>query len=57
MGFLDKLFHRLPPKSAMDLGRNDPCWCGSGKKYKKCHYKSDQKYFSIIVAKTCKTSS
>src|SRR5829696_1350003 len=19
------------------LGRNDPCWCGSGKKYKKCH--------------------
>jgi preprotein translocase subunit SecA len=19
-------------------GRNDPCWCGSGKKYKKCHY-------------------
>ncbi len=20
-----------------DLGRNDPCWCGSGKKYKKCH--------------------
>lgn len=22
-----------PPKP----GRNDPCWCGSGKKYKKCH--------------------
>jgi preprotein translocase subunit SecA len=20
-----------------DVGRNDPCWCGSGKKYKKCH--------------------
>ncbi len=20
------------------LGRNDPCWCASGKKYKKCHY-------------------
>ena len=20
------------------LGRNDPCWCGSGKKYKKCHW-------------------
>jgi hypothetical protein len=19
-------------------GRNDPCWCGSGKKFKKCHY-------------------
>lgn len=21
-----------------ELGRNDPCWCGSGKKYKKCHW-------------------
>ena len=20
-----------------DVGRNDPCWCGSGKKFKKCH--------------------
>jgi len=20
------------------IGRNDPCWCGSGKKWKKCHY-------------------
>ena len=19
------------------IGRNDPCWCGSGAKYKKCH--------------------
>jgi tetratricopeptide (TPR) repeat protein len=23
-------------------GRNDPCWCGSGKKYKKCHLASDE---------------
>jgi hypothetical protein len=23
-------------------GRNDPCWCGSGKKYKKCHLDSDE---------------
>ena len=23
------------------LGRNDPCWCGSGKKYKKCHMDAD----------------
>jgi hypothetical protein len=21
----------------MKIGRNDPCWCGSGKKYKRCH--------------------
>ncbi|MCX5787550.1 MAG: SEC-C metal-binding domain-containing protein [Elusimicrobia bacterium] len=24
-------------KSSPDVGRNDPCPCGSGKKYKKCH--------------------
>jgi SEC-C motif len=23
------------------VGRNDPCWCGSGKKYKKCHLGKD----------------
>ncbi len=23
---------------AKNLGRNEPCWCGSGKKYKKCHW-------------------
>ena len=25
------------------IGRNDPCWCGSGKKYKKCHIDFDEK--------------
>ena len=24
-------------------GRNDPCWCGSGKKYKKCHIDFDER--------------
>jgi preprotein translocase subunit SecA len=24
------------------VGRNDPCWCGSGKKYKNCHMREDQ---------------
>ena len=24
------------------VGRNDPCWCGSGKKYKSCHLRSDE---------------
>jgi preprotein translocase subunit SecA len=24
-------------ESEEQIGRNDPCWCGSGKKYKKCH--------------------
>jgi uncharacterized protein YecA (UPF0149 family) len=26
-----------PPPPAGKVGRNDPCPCGSGKKYKKCH--------------------
>lgn len=25
-----------------DLGRNDRCWCGSGRKYKTCHERSDE---------------
>ncbi len=26
-----------PIQSAPKVGRNDPCPCGSGKKYKRCH--------------------
>ena len=25
------------------MERNDPCWCGSGKKYKKCHMPIEEK--------------
>ena len=28
---------------ALKIGRNDPCWCGSGVKYKKCHEVFDRK--------------
>ena len=27
--------------SKKEINRNDPCWCGSGKKYKRCHLFSD----------------
>ena len=27
----------------MIIGRNDKCWCGSGKKYKSCHMGFDEK--------------
>ena len=37
-------------KSSAEVGRNDPCWCGSGKKYKHCHAKTDTKS-SVPVAK------
>lgn len=29
------------------LGRNDACWCGSGKKYKKCHIDFDERIKEI----------
>ncbi len=31
----------------MKVGRNDPCWCGCGKKYKKCHEAFDEKIESL----------
>ena len=32
---------RETPAKKTDIGRNDPCHCGSGKKYKKCHEEKD----------------
>jgi hypothetical protein len=35
----------VPPPAPVHVtprpGRNDPCWCGSNKKYKKCHLEAD----------------
>ncbi|MDE3093507.1 MAG: preprotein translocase subunit SecA [Acidobacteriota bacterium] len=28
---------RATPKEGDKIGRNDPCWCGSGRKFKQCH--------------------
>lgn len=28
-------------------GRNDPCWCGSGRKYKSCHAQIDQRIMNM----------
>ena len=33
-----------------ELGRNDACWCGSGKKYKKCHADFDEKLSEFEAA-------
>lgn len=49
---------------AKKLGRNEPCWCGSGKKYKKCHlnrhlekpiqpWEAEQKYRKSFGSKYC----
>jgi preprotein translocase subunit SecA len=32
---------KSPRKTEQKVGRNDPCPCGSGKKYKKCHGRAD----------------
>lgn len=31
-------------------GRNDECWCGSGKKYKKCHARADERMDALYEA-------
>jgi hypothetical protein len=51
------LISPAPKTVEVELGRNDACWCGSGKKYKKCHLKSDElkrvetSYSSQVTAK------
>jgi preprotein translocase subunit SecA len=33
-----KAFPKDGEEDKKKIGRNDPCWCGSGKKWKHCHY-------------------
>ncbi len=35
-------FAAAPPSARRRLGRNEPCWCGSGLKYKRCHLDPDR---------------
>jgi preprotein translocase subunit SecA len=41
--YVEEEFEAPPPvqqrvlSDEQTVGRNDPCWCGSGKKFKKCH--------------------
>jgi hypothetical protein len=32
---------RVPVRAVVRPGRNEPCWCGSNQKYKRCHLDSD----------------
>ncbi len=59
MGFIDSIvsyFTGSDEEEIPKLGRNDPCWCGSGKKYKRCHLEKDEKKRSRQRAQTCTTS-
>lgn len=38
----DKKKEAVKPVKPDNIGRNDPCYCGSGKKYKKCHLQEDE---------------
>jgi tetratricopeptide (TPR) repeat protein len=39
---LSELLHGFAVAPPSTLGRNEPCWCGSGRKYKKCHLNREQ---------------
>lgn len=60
MGWLSQLFKNnvnIPP--TILPRRNDPCWCDSGLKYKKCHLAKDKLYFKehpkkkVVAKKSC----
>jgi len=55
MKFLEKILGKREP--IPKLGRNDICWCGSGKKYKHCHLETDEKKRSKRMAATCAIST
>jgi hypothetical protein len=38
------------------LGRNDPCHCGSGKKYKQCHLAADEASAREVRAKAAESA-
>ncbi|MBN1486440.1 MAG: preprotein translocase subunit SecA [Anaerolineae bacterium] len=42
---------KQPGSGGTKLGRNDLCWCGSGKKYKDCHMRQDKKEGKIHYKK------
>ena len=55
---------RTPRQRRERLGRNDPCWCGSGEKYKRCHldratqtpiqpWDASKKFKQAFSTKTC----
>lgn len=53
MGLFERVVSLLKGREANAVdekpGRNESCWCGSGKKYKKCHLPEDEK----TTAKAC----
>jgi uncharacterized protein YecA (UPF0149 family) len=57
MGMLKGIMRYFAPEECGDPakrpGRNEPCWCGSGMKYKKCHLPADDKKRAKGYGITC----
>jgi hypothetical protein len=47
----------LAEATRRELGRNDPCHCGSGKKYKQCHLDKDEAAARAARAKAAATAA
>lgn len=45
----------MPAKAAPKVGRNDPCPCGSGKKFKNCHAAASELQPTVYIFKTFET--
>jgi uncharacterized protein YecA (UPF0149 family) len=57
MGLFDRVLNLFKAdediRPAILPGRNEPCWCGSGRKYKKCHHSKDQEKAANACATNC----
>ena len=57
MGFLKSIMSYFNPTEEAcrprDLGRNDDCWCGSGRKYKRCHLQEDEQKLRAASGLKC----
>jgi uncharacterized protein YecA (UPF0149 family) len=57
MGFLKRAAGLLKSREANVMavrpGRNEPCWCGSAKKYKKCHLAEDEERAAKACSLNC----
>jgi len=38
-----------PQRKMVQVGRNDPCPCGSGKKYKDCHIREGEAFLDKLT--------
>lgn len=56
MGLFESIAGFFKPEEKPTLpaiGRNDVCWCGSGKKYKKCHLHKDEEKYRAAQKSNC----